>query len=102
MNERLKELEKQSIITIETREISGAWDNDRPPYRYVTTTETKFSPEKFAELIVKEFATALTIAISVAGKENTRLLAGNGEYSGKLAVPVKQLEDILKHFGVEE
>lgn len=56
MNERLKELEKQSIITIETREISSAWDNDRPPYRYITITETKFSPEKFAELVVKECA----------------------------------------------
>jgi hypothetical protein len=64
MNERLKELEKQSIITIETREISGAWDNDRPPFRYVTTTETKFSPEKFAELVIKE--TMQVVAKNVA------------------------------------
>ena len=54
MNERIKELEKQSFITTETQKISGAWDNIVEPFRYVTVTETNFSLEKFAELIVRE------------------------------------------------
>lgn len=54
MNKLIKKLEKQSCVTTTTKVKSGAWDNDRPPYRYINVTETKFSAEKFAELIVQE------------------------------------------------
>ena len=54
MNKRIRELEKQSFITTETQQISGAWDNIVEPFRYVTVTETNFSLEKFTELIVQE------------------------------------------------
>ena len=53
-NELIREFEKQSFITTETQKISGAWDNIVEPFRYVTVTETNFSPEKFAQLIVRE------------------------------------------------
>lgn len=58
--------------------------------------------EKFAGLIVAEYELQIQLLITRAEKENTRLLAGNGEYSGKLAVPVDQLTKIKQHFGVEE
>ena len=94
MNERLKELEKQSIITIETREISSAWDNDRPPYRYITITETKFSPEKFAELIVQE---CLDIASEVRGEpaSDTHYVIGYDRACEKMIAGIKE------HFGIE-
>ena len=57
--------------------------------------------QKFAELIVREYESQIQLLITRAEKENTRLLAGNGEYSGKLAVPVDQLTKIKQHFGVE-
>jgi hypothetical protein len=84
-NELIRELEKQSFITTETQKISGAWDNIVEPFRYVTVTETNFSLEKFAELIVKEcarvaFESDLTMAIGQWGADSA----------------------ILKHFGVEE
>ena len=59
MNERFRQLEKQSFITTETQKISGAWDNIVEPFRYVTVTETNFSLEKFAELIVQDCILAL-------------------------------------------
>jgi hypothetical protein len=92
MNKRLQELEKQSIITIETREISGAWDNDRPPYRYVTTTETKFSPEKFAELIVRE-------CLGIVHQEHKNALEFNWD-NDDTAQTIR--DSISEHFGVEE
>jgi hypothetical protein len=58
-NELIRELEKQSFITTETQKISGAWDNIVEPFRYVTVTETNFSLEKFAELIVFECVNAV-------------------------------------------
>lgn len=94
MNERIKELIEQATTREKGLPVLG-------PFECYNREIIVFNKEKFAELIVNEFATALTSTISIAGKENTRLLAGNGKYSGKLAVPVEQLEDILKHFGVE-
>jgi hypothetical protein len=81
MNERIREFEKQSFITTETQKISGAWDNIVEPFRYVTVTETNFSLEKFAELIVRECAEIARL--------NTRV-------DSKLYLMIKQ------HFGVEE
>jgi hypothetical protein len=57
MNERLKELEKLAYVTTEKQVRKGGWDNDREPYEYKTVTETTFSLEKFAELIVRECIT---------------------------------------------
>jgi hypothetical protein len=79
MNERIREFEKQSFITTETQKISGAWDNIVEPFRYVTVTETNFSLEKFAELIVRECMSNLHL---------------NG-YDDAII-------HIQKHFGVEE
>lgn len=79
MNEQIRELERQSFITTETQKISGAWDNTVEPFRYVTVTETNFSLEKFAELIVKECCQKL---------ENDGMV--------EIAIELKQ------HFGVEE
>jgi hypothetical protein len=42
-----------------------------------------------------EMAVDLRKAIKRAQDQNTRLLAGNGEYSGKLAVPVETIEAII-------
>jgi hypothetical protein len=54
MNKLIKKLEKQSYITVEKKVKKGGWDNDRPPYEYTIVSETNFSAEKFAELIVRE------------------------------------------------
>ena len=87
MNERIRELEKQSFITTETQKISGAWDNTVEPFRYVTVTETNFSLEKFAELIVEEC-----------------LYIVEGEDDGSTDTKSVRLAMIRmkKHFGVEE
>ena len=89
MNERIRELEKQSFITTETQQISGAWDNIVEPFRYVTVTETNFSLEKFAELIVKECARVA---------RDTELEDVEGGDSAVLRAAKLQ---ILEHFGVE-
>jgi hypothetical protein len=90
MNERIKELEKQSFITTETQKISGAWDNTVEPFRYVTVTETNFSLEKFAELIVKECTTVIEGGRFLHNQAPTALFAK--ECSGA----------IKRHFGVKE
>jgi hypothetical protein len=62
MNDRIKELEKQSYVTsTETVKKSG-WDNDRPPFEYHNVTKPVFSLEKFAELIIEECAEVCTDA----------------------------------------
>lgn len=105
MNERIKELEKLSIITTQTQEISGAWDNDRPPYRYVTTTETKFSPEKFAELIVREHINLLRQEwydlnnLPNVADESTRDIGLRVGKKGEIMVLIAKIK---QHFGVEE
>jgi len=88
MNERIKELEKQSFITTETQTISGAWDNIVEPFRYVTVTETNFSLEKFVELIVRE----------CAGLFPNVYVEIETDYGH---TPVIASDYIKKHFGVE-
>ena len=70
MNERIKELMKQSMVE----------------YQF----DLRFSPEKFAELIVKECARIAS---------NTNLEDVDG---GDSAVLGAAREQILEHFGVEE
>jgi len=83
MNERIKELLEQAGV------------------KYVKVpSDTVYA--KFVNLIVREYESQIQLLITRAEKENTRLLAGNGEYSGKLAVPVDQLAKIKQHFGVVE
>ena len=84
MNKRIRELEKQSFITTETQKISGAWDNIVEPFRYVTVTETNFSLEKFAELIVRECCQALNPML------RDMISRGQG------------VDMVKQHFGVEE
>ena len=90
-NELIRELEKQSFITTETRKISGAWDNIVEPFRYVTVTETNFSLEKFAELILIEVTDILS---TYRGK---MVFEDGAEYNYEHPIIA-----IRKHFGVEE
>jgi hypothetical protein len=91
MNERIKELEKQSFITTETQKISGAWDNTVEPFRYVTVTETNFSLEKFAELIVEECMWKIMLRKEEAIDNDWRV-----DEAMSAAI-----SDISEHFGVE-
>ena len=86
MNKRIRELEKQSFITTETQQISGAWDNIVEPFRYVTVTETNFSLEKFAELIVLE-------CVDIANKNRTAMEMDRNTHL--------TADAIKEHFGVE-
>ena len=93
MNKRIRELEKQSFITTETQQISGAWDNIVEPFRYVTVTETNFSLEKFTELIVQE-------CIELCAKEHAHSIH---THAGPWNTAIKRCkESIATHFGVEE
>ena len=97
MNERIRELEKQSFITTETQKISGAWDNIVEPFRYVTVTETNFSLEKFAELIVRE-------CVGVVDKIVPPGYADYPDYRDQIEQSFRRecAVEIKKHFGVEE
>jgi hypothetical protein len=79
MNERIQKLYQQSYVTTTQQLRKGGWDNDREPFEYHTVTQTAFSPEKFAELIIKECA---QIAEEVDGDWRAR-------------------KCVLEHFGVE-
>ena len=85
MNKRIQELVKQAHVT-ETKKVrKGGWDNDREPYEYHDVTETKFSHEKFAELIVLE---------------RIRVIL-EGDYQDTADPIFAASEDIRKHFGVD-
>ena len=104
MNERFRQLEKQSFITTETQKISGAWDNIVEPFRYVTVTETNFSLEKFAELIVAE----CTAVLFDESERLSRLYSeeANWQQAEEYEICSNQCIDdialIEKHFGVKE
>lgn len=87
MNEKINELYKQAHIT-ETKKVrKGGWDNDREPFEYETVSETKFSPEKFAELLIKECA---RVPINMWDK---------AELNADVAVKIE--DRIRSHFGIE-
>jgi hypothetical protein len=98
MNKRIRELEKQSFITTETQQISGAWDNIVEPFRYVTVTETNFSLEKFAELIVRECARIARATPCPYEEDEVRQRLGHTWDMASLEAG----HEIVKHFGVEE
>jgi len=82
MNERIRELYEQAHDTVTKQVRKGGWDNDREPFEYHTVIETAFSPEKFAELIVRECAEWVDHNLGLVDEEAKA--------------------DLLKHFGVEE
>ena len=99
MNERIRELYKQSHITQEKQVRAGGWDNDREPFEYRTVTETNFDPAKFAELIVRECADVIQKEVSMKYKDGgEREEFMGGHYAGSVLARVL----IKKHFGVEE
>ena len=79
MNERIQELMKQSMVE----------------YQF----DMRFSPEKFAELIVRECADVIQKEVSMKYKDGgeTEEFMG-GHYASSLLARVK----IKRHFGVEE
>jgi hypothetical protein len=97
-NELIREFEKQSFITTETQKISGAWDNIVEPFRYVTVTETNFSLEKFAELIVRECARIARATPCPYEEDEVRQRLGHTWDMASLEAG----HEIVKHFGVEE
>ena len=97
-NELIREFEKQSFITTETQQISGAWDNIVEPFRYVTVTETNFSLEKFAELIVRECARIARATPCPYEEDEVRQRLGHTWDMASLEAG----HEIVKHFGVEE
>ena len=80
MNQRIRELYEQAHDTVTKQVRKGGWDNDREPFEYHTELETAFSPEKFAELIVRE-------CMEVVSKKCASPTAYNA---------------LVEHFGVEE
>jgi hypothetical protein len=96
MNERIQKLYQQSHITTTQQLRKGGWDNDREPFEYHTVTQTAFSPEKFAELIIKECASICEINGNTYMYSFTpakaRLAESASKYCGMM---------IKKHFGVE-
>jgi hypothetical protein len=100
MNERIREFEKQSFITTETQEISGAWDNIVEPFRYVTVTETNFSLEKFAELIVRECMNQVREQYLPVLEDE--IMMKDTYWDGYVLCGVDSYVAIKEHFGVEE
>jgi hypothetical protein len=100
MNERIQKLYQQSHITTTQQLRKGGWDNDREPFEYHTVTETAFSPEKFAELIVKECATLCNDIGKEAHKAwKTKYIPhDDGRSDGACQCETA----ILEHFGVKE
>ena len=85
MNERIKQLIKQSYVTIESP--SGEWYTD-------------FSQEKFAELIVKECLKELKDMIV----DESELLYPNNKQTTEFVNDrlLDAYDNIKEHFGVEE
>jgi hypothetical protein len=82
MNERIRELQKQSSIE--------QWDPDTGCYRYI------LNPEKFAELIVRE-------CVSTLQGMHLWQSVNNQNYPNTWHDAVDQGIDVIKeHFGVEE
>jgi DNA gyrase/topoisomerase IV subunit B len=82
MNERIRELQKQSSIE--------QWDYDNGCYRYI------LNPEKFAELIVKE-----CLAHGKSTQSQT-VVNGSEEYNAGREMGIEVfMNQIRKHFGVE-
>ena len=87
MNERIKELEKQSTTVVE------GWSDEKGTTRYY-----EFNQEKFAKLIVRECARVARATRCPYTDEELRRTQG---HAWDMAA-VEAGNEIVKHFGVEE